>query len=737
MADVQTLRELTAPDLTQQPLYITFPSLSDNTPFELKSGLIHLLPSFHGLSAEESYKHLQEFNVVCNSMKPPRITKEQIKMRTFIFSLKDSAKDWLAASLRKEICGIKQHPGELLYKYWERFKKLCIKCPQHQISEQLLIQYFYEGLLFRDRSIIDAASGGALVNKTPRATWELIEGMAVNSPQFGTREDVPIRKVNEVETSSIQQQLTELTSFVRQLVVGNASQAKVCGICTGMGHSTDMCPIIQEESVEQVNMAGHAPAPRNQYDPYSNTYNPGWRDHPNFSYGGNWQSNFMPSRQQEYQQQYQFRPPPPPPSASPSLEDMMKQLMASSAQHQQKTDSELQNIRSQMGQIQAMQNQISQMAISINRLESQVNGRLPSQPELNLKNVSAMSLRSEKEIQGAELVTPKDKDEEKIEKELQAENTSTKNPVVLPDPIIDVKTNPPPFPCRLEISKKQDKEKEILEVLRKVEINIPLLDAIKQGPKYAKFLRDLCVNRRRLRGNERIIVGENVSAVLQRKLPPKCGDPGRFTVPCMIGNTLIRNILLDLGVSINVMPKSMYASLNLGPLKETEIITQLADRTNAYPDGLVEDVLVKVNELVFPADFYVLDMDDDHSPDPSPLLLGRPFLSTAQTKIDVHKGTLSMEFDGEMVHFNFFDTMEHPVNSPSVFAIHAINPPVQEFSEFACRDKFRVVANEYNGMKAISKVKMSRKLRKKVALNGYVDPGGGPPITRKIELHPD
>nr|XP_027060970.1 uncharacterized protein LOC113687591 [Coffea arabica] len=640
MANARTLRELATPNLNQQPL------------------------------CEEPYKHLQEFDVVCNSMKPPGITEEQIKMR---------------------------HPGESLYEYWERFKKLCIKCPQHQISEQLLIRYFYDGLLFRDRSIIDVVSRGALVNKTPRAAWELIEGMVENSQQFGTREDVPIRKVNEVKTSSIQQQLTELTSFVRQLAVGNASQAKVCGVCTGMGHSTDMCPMIQEESVEQVNMAGHAPAPRNQYDLYSNTYNPGWTDHPNFSYGGNRQSNFMPSRQQEYQQQYQFRPPPHPPSASSSLEDMMKQLIASTAQHQQKTDSELRNIRSQMGQIQAMQNQINQMAISINRLESQVNGRLPSQPELNLKNVSAMTLRSGKEIQGPELVTPKDKDEEKIEKELQAENTSTKNPVVLPYPIIDVKTNPPPFSCRLEKLKKQDKEKEILEVFHKVEINIPLLDAIKQVPKYAKFLRDLCVNRKRLRGDERIIVGENVSAVLQRKLPSKCRDPGRFTVTCRIGNTLIRNTLLDLGASINVMPKSMYASLNLGPLKETEIIIQLADRTNAYPDGLVENVLVKVNELIFSADFYVLDMDDDHSPDPSPLLLGRPFLSTAQIKIDVNK----------------------------------------EFSEFACRDKFKFTENKYKGMKTLYEVKRSRKLRKKAALKGYLDPGGGPPISRKIELHPD
>ncbi|XP_071916159.1 uncharacterized protein [Coffea arabica] len=293
-------------------------------------------------------------------------------------------------------------------------------------------------------------------------------------------------------------------------------------------------------------------------------------------------------------------------------------------QNQQRTDSEMQDIR----------NQISQMATTINRLNSQNQGKLPSQPELNPKNVSAMTLRSGKEIQGPEPVIPKDKDEEKIENEFEREDSNGADPKVLPDPVITAKTNPPPFPNRLEKSKKQDKKKEILEVFRKIEINIPLLDTIKQVPKYAKFLRDLCVNRMRLRGDERVIVGENVSAVLQRKLPPKCGDPGMFTIPCRIGNTVIRRAMLDLGVSINVMPKSIYASLKLGPLKETGIIIQLADRTNAYPDGLVEDVLVKVNDLVFSADFYVLDMDDDHSPDPSPLLLGRPFMSTAQTKID-------------------------------------------------------------------------------------------------------
>ncbi|XP_027182318.1 uncharacterized protein LOC113780741 [Coffea eugenioides] len=163
-----------------------------------------------------------------------------------------------------------------------------------------------------------------------------------------------------------------------------------------------------------------------------------------------------------------------------------------------------------------------------------------------------MILRCRKEIQGLESTIPKDKDEEKIENEIEKEDSNGTNPKVIPDPVIVVKANLPPFPSRLEKSKKQNKEKEILEVFRKVDINNPLLDAIKQVPKYAKFLRDLCVNRRRLRGDERVIVGENVSAVLQRKFPPKYGDSG--------------------------------------PLKEIGIIIQLVDRTNAYLDGSVFSV---------------------------------------------------------------------------------------------------------------------------------------------------
>ncbi|KAM2064666.1 hypothetical protein TB2_027300 [Malus domestica] len=91
-----------------------------------------------------------------------------------------------------------------------------------------------------------------------------------------------------------------------------------------------------------------------------------------------------------------------------------------------------------------------------------------------------------------------------------------------------------PFPSRFKHTKKEEAEKDILETFRKVQVNIPLLDAIKQVPRYAKFLKELCTTRKRISTKEVVKVSENVSAILQRKLPPKCKDPGSFTIPCVI-----------------------------------------------------------------------------------------------------------------------------------------------------------------------------------------------------------
>ena len=120
---------------------------------------------------------------------------------------------------------------------------------------------------------------------------------------------------------------------------------------------------------------------------------------------------------------------------------------------------------------------------------------------------------------------------------------------------------------------------------------------IHQRFKKAKVFKELCTNKRKLKGNEVMQVEENCSAILQKKIPPKLKDPCSFTIP------------------------SICAALNLGSLKEIGVVIQLADRSNAYPRGVLEDVLMQVNELVFLANFYVSDMEDDNSSMHAPLFL--------------------------------------------------------------------------------------------------------------------
>ncbi|KAI5408550.1 hypothetical protein KIW84_054410 [Lathyrus oleraceus] len=124
--------------------------------------------------------------------------------------------------------------------------------------------------------------------------------------------------------------------------------------------------------------------------------------------------------------------------------------------------------------------------------------------------------------------------------------------------------------------------------------------------------------------------------------------------------------MLDLGAGINVMHTSVYNNLDLGPLQHTSLIIQLANKSNVRPIGVVEDVLVQVNDLIFPADFYILDMYGETNSSRPPIILGKQFMKTAKTKIDVDDGTMSMEFGDIVTKFNIFDAMKHPLEEHSV-----------------------------------------------------------------------
>ena len=197
-------------------------------------------------------------------------------------------------------------------------------------------------------------------------------------------------------------------------------------------------------------------------------------------------------------------------------------------------------------------------------------------------------------------------------------------------------------------------------------------------PLYAKFLKEILSKKRKIAEEGIINLIATCSAIIQQKLPAKMKDPGSFTIPCSIGKYEFKKALCDSGASINLMPLSVVQRLSLGELTPTTITLQMTDRSMAQPEGILEDVLVKVGKFVFPVDFNVMKMEEDTQ---VPLLLGRPFLGTGAALIDVQKGELTLRVGNEAVKFNINRSLEHPnVGSDSCMAVRNTSLLIDELN---------------------------------------------------------
>ena len=165
---------------------------------------------------------------------------------------------------------------------------------------------------------------------------------------------------------------------------------------------------------------------------------------------------------------------------------------------------------------------------------------------------------------------------------------------------------------------------KFVEVIQKLYINIPLLDAI-QIPTYVKYLRDILNNKRPLPTTEVIKLTQECSAAILNTSLIKKKDLGCPTIDCSIKNQNFENALCDLGASINVMPKKVFNKLNYSMLMLMFVCLQLANQSVRYPTGIAKNIPVKIRNFIILVDFVVLDMQEDMK---TPLILGRPFLRT-------------------------------------------------------------------------------------------------------------
>ncbi|GJT82191.1 reverse transcriptase domain-containing protein [Tanacetum coccineum] len=180
---------------------------------------------------------------------------------------------------------------------------------------------------------------------------------------------------------------------------------------------------------------------------------------------------------------------------------------------------------------------------------------------------------------------------------------------------------------------------KFLDMIRAIQINVPLVDVLIGMPNYGKFLKELVRNKHKLEQISCAFLSDESSAMIQNKVLPKLRDPVSFLIPCNFSKAFSCNALADLGASVNLMPYSLYAKLSIETLKPTKMSVRLADRSFQHPIGIAENMLIEVGKFTFPVDFVILEMKEDRK---VPLILGRPFLHTADAVIRVKQKQLNL-----------------------------------------------------------------------------------------------
>ena len=778
----RTLREILQPQRTTTNSCIRLPEEANQ--FLMKLEMIRLLPVYQGFESENPYSFMRDFEDVCSAFLSTGSPLHIICLVLFPFALKEKAKIWFHSlapnsiftwenmrneflnkffppaqtnALMRAIKNFSEKPGEPFAVVWERYKDLLHAIPHHGLDVGQICAYFHQGLSLSNKQYVQMMCSGEFYEKSAREAIQLFDTIAENARTWETNTSIDTAKVHSTsaggrihhlrENDELQAKIANLTRKLEAIEMKKVNEAtsvpqippvptgsrvkEPCIICDDSTHSTINCPNLPQVKgaiqIEQANALNYQRKPFNS--PYSETYNPGWGKHPNFSWRNEGGPNNLPNNQGPHYQNHSFTNPVPPfqtqgpqgfpvntnqgfhpsnqgtPSSQPyqpphkrSLEDIVTQFV----QTQQSTNTEFRTA------LNDVRSQITKLTSSIGNLQ-QEKGKLPSQPIQNPQSqnsvgVSGLSegtfehckavttLRSgkvvDKTIQTKE-PTQDSQSELVREDEVSDKSYVPKTNVVDGEPEEDKATHvsPAPYPHRLRVPKKLDNHSEIYELFKQVKLNIPLLDAIKQIPSYAKFLKDLCTVKRKLGVNKEAFMTEQSTSLIRNNLPPKYKDPGSPTISIVVGNSKLGHDLVDLGASVNLLPYSVYVDLGLGELEPTNMTLQLADRSVKIPRGIVKDVLVQVDKFYFPVEFIVFDTQPVVNQGTQfPIILGRPFLETANAIIHCRGGLMTLSFGNMTVNLNIFNVIKGMGDEGDVCEVNMVDSVVQKYVDNVSHD---------------------------------------------------
>ncbi|XP_017239910.2 uncharacterized protein LOC108212703 [Daucus carota subsp. sativus] len=705
--------------------------------YNINPSLIQMVSNsaFEGdIEREDPHRHLERFVQMCGSFRINGVTADQIRLHMFPYSIKGKALEWFqqlsdtalaswdnlsteflskyypsdkTQQMRAIILTFKAQPGEGLYQAWERYKALLRKCPHHGYEEWMVLSTFYGALNSDIRLSLDVAAGGNFKKAPVHQAKALLEELASNNYAWAPSGTSSVKSTQDTEMMNLLTlKLDALTQEVRgQKASVNAISSPMEGY---LDLSVNQHPYTQQFPEEAAFIQGRQswPVQNNSY------YNPNQRPNNNLSYNNNHAVNpsyaapkqnpppgFQP--RQQYQSQQQFQPPPSDKKEPADWEVALGKMIQGTTGAFANIETKFEKVESRIDQIASSQKmlemQIGQIA---NKVGVREQGSLPSQPDVNAQeHCKAITLRSGREL--PEVRAPELNDATLPPKKRKSYQTTVKiAEKIVDEPKDDIapKGNvkqyvpPIPFPQRLTNRKLEKQYEKFLRMFREIHISIPFADALAQMPLYAKFMKQVLSNRKKLEAVETISLNEECSTVIQRNIPPKLKDPGSFSLPCTIGQVGVKRALCDLGASVSLMPYSIYKRLGLGELKKTRISLQLADRTIKYPLGVLEDVLVNVEKFVIPCDFVILEMNEDVE---IPIILGRPFLATAGASIDVRAGKLSLNVGEEKVEFDLDQALKAPALETESFAVDIVEKLVKEVTDDVRENETEVDENNY------------------------------------------
>ncbi|XP_050155769.1 uncharacterized protein LOC126629707 [Malus sylvestris] len=451
---------------TNIPSCITYPAVEEGTAFEIKQHMLNILPTFHGLSSDDPNMHIAEFLMGCKNILVRGFSAESIKLRLFPYTLKDQARRWLLTlpsgsittwaqlsekflnkyypasktlDMRTQILSFAQKPNEEFHEAWERFKELIRKCPHSGINTTDQMHIFFRGLNMTTKTLVNASCGGTYKDKNAQEACLLFEKMAEDTQQWAV-EQPQSRSAFEMPNGS-------------QVAVQQPLQA-ACSICNLTNHDFLSCPhkdAYPEFTAEQVNSFNNFQRPR--YDPYSNFYNPGWRDHPNLRW----------DKEQHTRPQFQ---------------QQMGQIAIQVSERAPGTFPS-QTVPNPRGREECNAIRTLRSGKSYNNKHENSVGN--SQPAELSQTKSAI-------IADSEISADSGQSQDRSENTAEA-STKTAERVYEP---------PMPYPERLRPKAKDQQLTDFMKTLAKVQINLPLIDAIKNIPSYAKFLKDVCTKKKKL-----------------------------------------------------------------------------------------------------------------------------------------------------------------------------------------------------------------------------------------------